>query len=113
MEDDKGGSSQDQYESDFIDDEGKEEKEARKKVQLKQGQIDESEEEAYVTKSATDKAVSDSEDEVDPYSDPKLNLKLAEGQLAGGFKYRPETKDYLLPDWFCLPQSVYERLFEH
>lgn len=51
MEDDAGGSSQDRYESDFIDDGGREEIEARKKQQLKKGQIDESEEEAYVTKS--------------------------------------------------------------
>ena len=51
MEDDAGGSSQDKYESDFIDDDGREEIELNKKQALKKGQIDESEEEAYVTKS--------------------------------------------------------------
>lgn len=78
MEDDKGGSSQDKYESDFIDDEGKEEKEQTKKLQLIKGQINDSEEEAYVTKSQNSGG-EDSHDEEDPYFDEQLNLKLAQG----------------------------------
>lgn len=109
MEDDAGGSSQDRYESDFIDDDGREEIEQRKKQALKKGQIDESEEEAYVTKSMH--SASSSEDEDDPYT--SLDLKLASDQPSDGFKYRPDTKEYVLPDWFALPASVYERLFEH
>ena len=45
MEDDAGGSSQDQYESDFINDDGREEIEANKARRLKKGQIDSSDEE--------------------------------------------------------------------
>ena len=78
MEDDKGGSSQDVYESDFIDDEGKEEKELNKKLILKKGQIDSEDEDAYVTKSIHS-ASQGSVDETDPYTDEKLNLKLAQG----------------------------------
>lgn len=37
MEDDAGGSSQDRYESDFINDDGREEIEAKKARRLKQG----------------------------------------------------------------------------
>lgn len=51
MEDDAGGSSQDKYESDFIDDGGREEIEATKARRLKKGQIDSEEEEEFVDKS--------------------------------------------------------------
>jgi len=110
MEDDAGGSSQDKYESDFINDDGREEIDQRKKQQLKKGQIDDSEEEAYVTKSLHSES-SSSEDQEDPYNNPEY--KLAPGQPEGGFKHKPDTKEYILPDWFALPASNYERLFEH
>ena len=48
MEDDAGGSSQDRYESDFINDDGREEIEATKARRLKKGQIDSSEEEEFM-----------------------------------------------------------------
>ena len=48
MEDDAGGSSQDRYESDFIDDGGREEIEANKARRLKKGQIDSSDEEQFM-----------------------------------------------------------------
>ena len=47
MEDDNFGSSQDEFEADFIDDGGKEEIEQKKARMLKKGQIDESEEEEF------------------------------------------------------------------
>jgi hypothetical protein len=48
MEDDAGGSSQDQYESDFINDDGREEIDATKARRLKKGQIDSSEEDEFI-----------------------------------------------------------------
>ena len=50
MEDDAGGSSQDRYESDFINDDGKEEVEMNKARNLKKGQLDTDEEEELMIK---------------------------------------------------------------
>ena len=44
MEDDVGGSSQDRFESDFIDDDGREQIEQDKARKLKKGHIDSSDE---------------------------------------------------------------------
>jgi hypothetical protein len=55
-----------------------------------------------VTKSLHSES-SSCEDEKDPYSDEALMLKVAQGQPADGFKYRPDTKEYVLPDFFALP----------
>lgn len=51
----------------------------------------------------------DEEDEKDPYDD----LELVQGQETGGFKYDKKEKQYCLPGYFCLPEKIYESLFEH
>ena len=57
MEDDAGGSSQDRYESDFINDDGKEEIEMDKARKLKKGQLDSDEEDEFIfKKSASESA---------------------------------------------------------
>jgi SNF2 family DNA or RNA helicase len=54
---------------------------------------------------------SDSDDEEDPYNNPANSL--VSSLHPDGYKYRTDTKEYLLPEWFSLPASLYERLFEH
>ena len=77
MEDDQGGSSQDEYEADFINDDRREEIDQEAKRRLKKGQIDESEEEAYVDETPQkDNSASTDEEEKDPYP----FLDLADGQ---------------------------------
>ncbi len=56
MEDDAGGSSQDRYESDFINDDGREEIDANKARRLKKGQIDSSEEDEFIANKTPEKA---------------------------------------------------------
>lgn len=144
MEDDAGGSSQDRYESDFINDDGREQIEINKARKLKQGHIDSSDEEEFMvdssgkaslkktkkpkeakqtqskSKTKPNKApvvVSESEgeetEEEEDEEDPYNALTLAPGQDEGGFKYNAEEKEYILPDYFSLPEHIYERLFEH
>ena len=108
MEDDAGGSSQDKLESDFIDDGREEEIEQSKARRLKKGQIDESEEEEYCD-DQEEVQKEESDDDPDPYE----FLELADGQPEDGWKYNPDSKDYLLEDFFCIPASIYENLFEH
>ena len=58
--------------------------------------------------------VSESEkEEEEETPDPYDSLVLAQGQENGGFKHNPEEKEYILHDWFSLPEKIYERLFEH
>jgi len=125
MEDDAGGSSQDRYESDFINDDGREEIEATKARRLKKGQIDSSDEEEFMVKSERNstkktqsgahakQVIHDEVEESEENQDPYDRLVLSQGQEAGGFKHNPEENEYCLPDFFSLPAKIYERLFEH
>ena len=133
MEDDAGGSSQDQYESDFINDDGREQIDADKARRLKKGQLDTDEEEEFmnhdkpskkhqskkkpsapaVVSKAKSKVIEESEKEEEDESDPYDKLELAQGQEEGGFKYCSEEKEYLLANYFFLPAKIYEALFEH
>ena len=95
MEDDAGGSSQDRYESDFINDDGREEIEQNKARRLKKGHLDSSDEEQFMlhsgganstSKNATvskkaaapqvihseEEKEEESEDEADPYDELEL-----------------------------------------
>ena len=33
--------------------------------------------------------------------------------MEGGWKHKPDSKEYVLAGWFALPAKIYERLFEH
>ena len=107
-DEDEGGSSQDAYESDFIND-GKDEEEVKQKTES---------EEEYYTKShmsvgSQDVRQSQKGAEEEDDEDPYIKLPLAEGQEDGGFKYDAEDPMYYLPEGFCLKPSIYENLFEH
>jgi len=85
MEDDVGGSSQDRYESDFINDDGREEIEANKARKLKKGQLDSDDEDKFINSARlsaqqsitkkSNKVIEESEPE--PEEDPYEKLTLA------------------------------------
>ena len=60
--------------------------------------------------SASEKEEEEESEDQDPYGQIDV---LAQGQDTGGFKYNEKEKEYCLRDWFCLPEKIYERLFEH
>lgn len=115
MEEDEGGSSQDEYESDFIND-GKEDFVDSKVATNKKGKkvyeapkLHSSEEEYYTKSLATN-----SEDEDKSWEDPYDKLPLADDQKEGGFKYHSKEKCYYLKgDGFHLTSDIYENLFPH
>ena len=105
QEEQEGGSSQDKYESDFINDDLKEQKEAKKKLQATKGQLSSSDEREFEMPTAQD--VSSSSEGEDPYEN------LPEGESGCAWRHNSQTDEYHLKDWFTLPAQQYNSLFEH
>ena len=38
---------------------------------------------------------------------------MAPGQPKDGFRYNPDSNEYYLQDFFCIPANIYENLFDH
>jgi DNA excision repair protein ERCC-6 len=115
----EGGSSQDEYESDFINDDRVEyEGEEKKKIVKRNGKEGEkievpklhsSEEEYYSKSQGTNSDDEEGGEKPDIYD----TLPYAEDMKDGGFKYDSIDSIYYLPDGFCLPEEIYGNLFPH
>eukprot|EP00347_Sterkiella_histriomuscorum_P014209 403361753 len=127
-DEEEGGSSQDNYESDFINDNKveyesdheqnasasnnpKESKKTDNKVKHGQTVLKNrlhSSEDEYYSKSQNS-ADENEEDDTDIYD----TLDLAPDEKEGGFKYDRVDNLYYLRDGFCLPDDIYNNLFPH
>lgn len=129
-----GGSSQDKFESDFIDDDSEAEAsdgeymvEKKQKVKHSTEELEDDNEEEYMSSTGEEqekskpkkvfskpsKIIQESEDSDDDIYN-KLKIK-AEGRAGLGiiFKFNPQDQRYYLPGGFSIPDSIFDNLFDH
>lgn len=136
----KGGSSQDKFESDFIDDDASDQEAEYQVGQKKSSKYedglpdDEEDEPEYMTEQSEEedrqktkktqvsnsklsKTIQQSDDDDEEESDTEIYEKLPRTEefknLEIDYRYRGKDKQMYLPGDYCIPKTTYDRLFDH